>query len=104
MDAGAALLEFIEQSHIPMLTINLLQALPRTPLRDRLQREKRLLDDNARESNVEFRLPYEQVLAMWRDCTGRAYQPKAIFARYAYQVREIYPNQLKLPDSRQRGS
>ena len=61
-DTGKHLLEFIERSQIPMLTINLLQALPRTPLWDRLKREQRLIeDDDGRESNVAFRLPYEQV-------------------------------------------
>jgi hopanoid C-2 methylase len=104
LDAGPALLEFIERSHIPMLTINLLQALPRTPLWDRLEREGRLLEDGSRESNVDFRLPYDQVLAMWRDCMAGAYQPKAIFARYAYQVRETYPHRPKLPNSSERVS
>src|SRR6185503_17257004 len=37
-----ALLSFIDQSQIPLLTINLLQALPKTPLWDRLERENRL--------------------------------------------------------------
>ena len=36
-DTGTRILEFIERSQIPMVTINLLQALPRTPLWDRLQ-------------------------------------------------------------------
>ncbi len=87
-----------------MLTINLLQALPRTPLWDRLEREGRLIDDDARESNVDFRLPYDQVLSMWRDCMARAYRPEALYARYAYQTRETYPNRLKLPSSPQRAS
>jgi len=104
LDAGSALVEFIERSHIPMLTINLLQALPRTPLWDRLAREGRLVEDGSRESNVDFRLPYDQVLTMWRDCMARAYEPKAIFARYAYQVRETYPHRLKLPNSPERAS
>ena len=42
-ESGAGILEFLEQSKIPMATINLLQALPRTPLWDRLQQENRLL-------------------------------------------------------------
>ena len=68
-ETGNHILEFVEQSQIPMLTMNLLQALPRTPLWDRLKREQRLIeDDEDRESNVAFRMPYEQVLAMWRDC------------------------------------
>src|SRR5580693_690507 len=48
--------DFIDLSQIPILTINLLQALPRTPLWDRLQRDGRLIADEAGlESNVRFR-------------------------------------------------
>lgn len=104
LESGNALLDFIELSQIPMLTINLLQALPRTPLWDRLAREGRLVEDETRESNVDFLLPYEDMLAMWRSCMEKAYAPQALFARYAYQVRETYANRLKLPNSRQRTS
>ncbi len=90
--SGRRILDFVEQSRIPMLTINLLQALPRTPLWDRLEREGRLIDEDDRESNVDFRMPYDQVVAMWRECMARAYQPHALFARYEHQVRETYPN------------
>lgn len=103
-DSAAGILEFIEQSHIPMLTINLLQALPKTPLWDRLQGEGRLIEDEERESNVEFRLPYEQVLATWRECMAHAYSPQAVYERYEYQARMTYPNRLKLPNSPQRTS
>jgi radical SAM superfamily enzyme YgiQ (UPF0313 family) len=101
---GTDILGFIESSQIPMLTINLLQALPKTPLWDRLQREGRLIEDVERESNIEFRLPYEQVLAVWRDCMARAYAPEAVYARYDHQARKTYPNRLKLPNSPQRTS
>ena len=80
-ETGERILTFIEQSRIPMLTINLLQALPKTPLWDRLAREDRLIDDETRDSNVAFRLPYAQVLAIWRDCMARAYAPKTLFDR-----------------------
>ncbi len=61
-ETGEALLRFVEESQIPLLTINLLQALPMTPLWDRLEREGRLVnDDEGRDSNVEFLLPYDQV-------------------------------------------
>ena len=87
-----SLLDFVEQSQIPLLTMNLLQALPRTPLWDRLKRENRLIeDDDSRESNVEFRMPYDQVLAMWRECMRAAYPPEALFARYEHQVRAPIP-------------
>jgi radical SAM superfamily enzyme YgiQ (UPF0313 family) len=102
--SGEHLLEFVEQSQIPMLTINLLQALPRTPLWDRLEREQRLVEGEDRDSNVEFRLPYDLVIAMWRESMAEAYQPEALFARFEHQVRETYPNRLKPPPSRQRAS
>ncbi|WP_458756743.1 B12-binding domain-containing radical SAM protein [Afipia sp. TerB] len=102
MESGEGILDFIDQSQIPLLTINLLQALPRTPLWDRLQREGRLNDDENRDSNVEFFLPYDHVVATWRQCMGRAYTPEKLFARFQHQVRETYPNRIPLPNSRQR--
>ncbi len=46
---GANLIDFIDASHIPVLTINLLQALPKTPLWERLAASGRLsLDGRAR--------------------------------------------------------
>jgi radical SAM superfamily enzyme YgiQ (UPF0313 family) len=93
--SGETILQFIEQSKIPMLTINLLQALPRTPLWDRLTREGRLVDDEGRDSNVDFLLPYDQVVGMWRDTMGRAYAPEKLFARFQHQVTATYPNRLQ---------
>jgi hypothetical protein len=77
-DSGRRILDFIEASHIAMATINLLQALPKTPLWDRLKRDNRLIEDERRDSNVEFLLPFDEVLGMWREtvhvrpCTQRA--------------------------------
>ncbi len=97
------LLAFIEESKVPMLTMNLLQALPRTPLWDRLAREQRLhVEPGERESNVEFLLPYDQVLAMWKHAVARAYEPTALFARYEHQARKTYPSRITPPASRQR--
>ncbi|MCL2452862.1 MAG: B12-binding domain-containing radical SAM protein [Alphaproteobacteria bacterium] len=105
-DSGRRVLEFLNQSQIPMATINLLQALPQTPLWNRLSQEHRLLDQEAshRESNVDFKLPYDQVLSMWRDCMAKAYEPAALFARYEYQMGATRPHRLKRPMSRQRYS
>src|SRR6185437_9062524 len=60
------LIDFIDRSQIPLLTINLLHALPKTPLWDRLHAERRLIDDPGRDSNVAFSRPYSEVLADWR--------------------------------------
>jgi hopanoid C-2 methylase len=96
-ETGQHLLEFIEASQIPLLTINLLQALPKTPLWDRLKRENRLVEDDGRESNVDFRLPYEDIVRTWRDCMSIAYEPRNLLDRYEYQIRNTYPNQIKPP-------
>jgi radical SAM superfamily enzyme YgiQ (UPF0313 family) len=100
-ESGKAMLEFVERSQIPVLTFNLLQALPRTKLWDRLAREGRLIDDDSRESNVQFLLPYQRVVEMWRDCIARAYEPDALFARFNHQVATTYAKRLNPPHAAQ---
>src|SRR5882724_3274215 len=73
------IVEFIRASNIPVLTINILYALPKTPLWKRLEAEGRLLSGEGRESNVEFKLPYETVREMWRRCITAAYTPEAVY-------------------------
>jgi radical SAM superfamily enzyme YgiQ (UPF0313 family) len=92
------ILEFVEASNIPVLTINLLEALPRTPLHRRLQAEGRLIEDaTGRESNVDFKLPYADVVAMWRRTFCAAFAPEAIYKRFAYNVENTYPNRIEIP-------
>jgi len=97
-----AILEFIEASNIPLLTINLLQALPRTPLYRRLQAEGRLVDEPGRESNVEFKLPYDQMIGMWRRVFTTAYRPEALYKRFEYHVDHVFPKRITPPNSKQR--
>jgi len=94
-DTEQRLKDFIDLSNIPTLTINLLQALPKTPLWDRLKRENRLIEDEGRDSNVDFFLPYDDVVATWRACMGSAYEPAKLLERYEYQIRETYPKRLQ---------
>jgi hopanoid C-2 methylase len=96
-DTAARVTSFIAESNIPMLTVNLLQALPRTPLWDRLEREKRLTDDPGRESNVVFKMPYDETVATWRTCLEYAYDPARLFRRYDYQIHRTYPHRRKRP-------
>ncbi len=93
-ETARQVLDFVERSQIPVLTINLLQALPLTPLWARLEREGRIVADDGLESNVRFRLPYDDVVAMWRETMAAAYDPETLFARYAHQIRATYPNRL----------
>ena len=89
-DTEQRLKDFIELSNIPMLTINLLQALPKTPLWDRLKRADRLSQDDARESNVVFLRPYDEVVATWRRSIAYANDPEHLFARFRHQVLATY--------------
>ncbi|MGZ5854375.1 MAG: B12-binding domain-containing radical SAM protein [Xanthobacteraceae bacterium] len=96
-ESADRLIEFIEQSQIPILTINLLQALPKTPLWARLARDQRIVDDPNLESNVRFQRPYMKVLADWRRCIAHAYTPEKLFARFRHQVDATYVNRIRPP-------
>jgi radical SAM superfamily enzyme YgiQ (UPF0313 family) len=93
-DTGARITEFVEASHIPMLTINLLYALPRTPLWERLARAGRLRDDPTRASNVDFLRPYADVLATWRTVVGEVYEPRRLHERFRWQTHATFPHRL----------
>lgn len=103
-DTADRIIEFIRLSNIPMLTINLLHALPRTPLWRRLEREGRLVSDEKRESNVKFLMPYEQVIEMWQRCITTAYDPEFLYERFAYNIEHTYANRIKVPNSPARTS
>ncbi len=40
-------------------------------------------------------MPYDQVLAMWRECMRVAYQPEELLARYEHQIRATYSKRLQ---------
>jgi len=96
------LIDFIERSQIPMLTINLLQALPKTPLYDRLKRDNRIVDDPRLESNVRFLRPYDEVLASWRRAIAYAYAPERVFARFRHQVDATWVHKFRPPTAKGR--
>ena len=96
-DTESRLKDFIDISQVPMLTINLLQALPRTPLWDRLQTAGRIDADPARESNVRFLRPYDEVVAMWRRCIAHANDPERLFSRFRHQIDSTYANRIIAP-------
>ena len=90
------ILAFIEASRVPMLTINLLYALPKTPLWRRLEAAGRLLSDGSGgdESNVRFLLPREVVRANWLRCVTEANAPEPLYRRFAHQIEKTYPNRF----------
>ncbi|HEY7372095.1 MAG TPA: B12-binding domain-containing radical SAM protein, partial [Polyangia bacterium] len=101
---GDNVLAFIEASRIPVLTINLLHALPRTPLWRRLEGEGRLTADGARASNVAFKLGYDQTVDAWLRCVSAAYRPEAIYARFAHNVAETFSRRKPVPTHPRRRS
>jgi radical SAM superfamily enzyme YgiQ (UPF0313 family) len=101
-DTAGRIVEFIDRSQIPLLTINLLQALPRTPLWDRLAAAGRLKEQGDRESNVDFLRPYEDVVEDWHRCVRHAYSPEAVYARFAHNAEHTFPNRIKPPVTKAR--
>jgi hopanoid C-2 methylase len=98
VDTEPRLKAFIDHSQVPILTINLLQALPKTPLWDRLKRDDRLIaDDKGLESNVRFLRPHDEVVATWRRCIAYAYEPERLFARFTHQIEATYANRMVVP-------
>jgi radical SAM superfamily enzyme YgiQ (UPF0313 family) len=99
-DTESRLKAFIDHSQVPILTINLLQALPRTPLWDRLKGEGRIIpEDFGLESNVRFLRPHDEVVATWRRCIAYAYEPERLFARFTHQIEATYANRITGPAS-----
>jgi hopanoid C-2 methylase len=97
-DAAEKILRFIEQANIPLLAVNVLYALPRTPLWRRLEEEGRLIPTaDVDQSNVVFKLPAEQVLAQYRRVVEEAFTPEALYRRYRHNVAHTYPRRKRLP-------
>ena len=103
-DTAEHIVDFIGASKIPVLTINILYALPKTPLWRRLQSEGRLRSEEGRVSNVVFALPDEAVLAMWRRCITAAYTPDAVYARFAHNVAHTFRRRKPYPTNPGRAS
>ncbi len=96
-DTADAIVAFIERNQIPMVTLNLIQALPRTPLWDRLAAEGRLSDDPERESNVIFKRGYDEVVGDWRKALKQIYDPAHLFARYDHLTKTVFPHRRPRP-------
>jgi hypothetical protein len=74
------------------MTVNLLYALPKTPLYDRLKRDGRILSDPEGDSNIAFLEPRETVLERWRRVIAHLYEPANLYARFMTQARDTYSN------------
>jgi radical SAM superfamily enzyme YgiQ (UPF0313 family) len=100
--SGAAVSAFVEGAGIPLLTMNVLQALPRTALWDRLSAAGRLSDDPTRGSQVRFLRPEEAVYGTWRECMAQANRPEAILDRLDRQFEATFRHRIPAPATRAR--
>jgi radical SAM superfamily enzyme YgiQ (UPF0313 family) len=91
-DTPDAILEFARASQIPLMTVNLLYALPKTPLYDRLEKAGRILSDPTGDSNIAFLEPMETVVGRWRRVIEELYEPGNVYARFLTQARSTYIN------------
>ena len=100
---GASLIEFIDRSHIPVLTINLLQALPKTPLWDRLAASGRLsFDPNARIRTSCSRGPTARCSPPGAPRSATPTAPRRCSGATNGTCAQTYPNRLTPPLTRAR--
>jgi radical SAM superfamily enzyme YgiQ (UPF0313 family) len=93
-----AILDFVDMSKIPILTMNILYALPKTALYERLEKAGRLNSGEGRDSNIEFLRPYDEVVTDWKRVIRESYAPEKLYARYAAQSVQTYPHRVKPAD------
>ncbi len=46
---------------------------------------------------MDFKLPYEDVVAMWRRTFSAAFAPEAIYRRFRYNQEHTYPHRIEIP-------
>jgi radical SAM superfamily enzyme YgiQ (UPF0313 family) len=103
---GQRVIRFVKEANGPLIYFNLLTALPKTPLWERLTREGRLIEHNgdARQSerlmscltsNVRFKLPAQVVSQMLRDTAKEVYSPAEVYRRFLWNAEHVYGNQIQ---------
>ena len=104
---GHRMREFLREANAPLVYFNLLAALPKTPLWERLRKEGRLLESevgDARQSedllaclttNVRYRLDNELVVRMLLDTVGEVYSPREVYRRNRWNVEHVYSRQIR---------
>jgi radical SAM superfamily enzyme YgiQ (UPF0313 family) len=93
-----ALMDFADVSQIPIMTVNILYALPNTALYNRLEKDNRVLPAEKaenRDSNIVFLRPYEKVVKDWQQVIAHVFDAEHLYARYAYNAKHVYPHRIK---------
>ena len=84
---------FVEENHLPVVVLNILQALPNTRLWDRLQKEGRLLEKRTSGDTQDYLLNYiptrpaAEIIGEYRATIDRLYEPSRYLERaYRYYL------------------
>jgi radical SAM superfamily enzyme YgiQ (UPF0313 family) len=91
--AGERICAFVEENNLPMVMLNLLQALPNTSLWDRLKQENRLTETQATADMIEVSFnfrptrPAAEIVAEYIRMVDYLYEPTKYLARsYRYYL------------------
>jgi radical SAM superfamily enzyme YgiQ (UPF0313 family) len=84
---------FIQDNGIALAMVGTLQAIPTTPLYERLQKEGRLVEDDANCNFVPKQMTREELKQGYWDLVERLYTPEAFLERY-FKVYE-FPDYLE---------
>jgi hypothetical protein len=98
--------EFLHDANAPLVYFNLLAALPKTPLWDRMLKEGRLLDADGDTknsesllaclaTNVRYKLDNEQVIQMLLDTVADVYAPHEVYRRNLWNAENVYGKQIQ---------
>lgn len=107
--AGERICDFVEELNLPMVMINLLQALPQTSLWRRLQDEGRLLEESivgdlsSRGMNFIPTRPQEEIIEEYLQATERLYEPTAYLHRAFQAILHMRPTRRTLGISQNHG-
>jgi radical SAM superfamily enzyme YgiQ (UPF0313 family) len=101
--AGDRIIAFVEQNDLPLVMVNLLQALPNTALWDRLQSENRLVNTGVTadmtEASFNFRpsRPPEEIAAEYIRVVDDLYEPSKYLARTYRYILAMRPTRAAGP-------
>ncbi|MSP60836.1 MAG: DUF4070 domain-containing protein [Myxococcales bacterium] len=103
-ETGRMVARFIDQANAPIIHFNMLAALPKTPLWERMVREGRLVADDDHlqmdnllgclNSNVKMKLPNAVIKQMLIETMRDAYSPEKVWARYTWNLEHVYGRQV----------
>jgi len=73
---------FIQETGITLAMVGMLQAIPTTPLYERLEREGRLVEEDPNCNFVPKQMTRDELVLGYRDLVKRLYTPEAFLERY----------------------